>query len=64
VALALALAINKDFNIPRFGDVGAHMASVVINVLLLTTILTEIVGPILTRTALTRAGETGLQERG
>lgn len=58
IALALALAINKKFNIPQFGIRGAELASTIINVLLFTTIITEIVGPLLTRLALKKAGET------
>ncbi len=58
VALALALAINKTFGSPEFGAVGAQLASVIINVLLFTTIITEVVGPLLTRLALRKAGET------
>lgn len=58
VALALALAINKEFNMPKYGTAGSQMATIVINVLLFTTIITEIVGPLLTRFALRKAGET------
>ena len=58
VALALALAINKKFTMPQFGQSGADLASTIINVLLFTTIITEIIGPLLTRFALTKAGET------
>jgi Kef-type K+ transport system membrane component KefB len=58
VALALALAINKKFNMPQFGENGASLASTIINVLLFTTIITEIIGPLLTRFALKKAGET------
>ncbi len=58
VALALALAINKKFGSGQYGDVGLQLASTIINVLLFTTIITEIVGPLLTRYALHKAGET------
>ena len=57
VALALALSINKEFTKPIFGEEGAQMANVIINILLFTTIITEIIGPLLTRFALTKAGE-------
>lgn len=57
VALALALAINKEFTLPKYGSQGATMATIVINVLLFTTIITEVVGPMLTRYALKKAGE-------
>jgi Kef-type K+ transport system membrane component KefB len=58
VALALALAINKKFGSGQFGDAGMQLASTIINVLLFTTIITEIIGPLLTRFALHKAGET------
>ncbi len=57
VALALALAVDQDFRIPRFGAVGEDLATAVINILLFTTILTEIVGPLLTGFALKKSGE-------
>ncbi len=64
VALALALSISKEFTKPVYGTLGSEMATVIINILLFTTIITEIVGPLLTRFALTKAGEitTGAQE--
>jgi Kef-type K+ transport system membrane component KefB len=58
VALALALSVQKDFATGAFGGRGTELAHVVINVLLLTTVLTEIVGPILTRGVLRAGGET------
>jgi Kef-type K+ transport system membrane component KefB len=58
VALALALSVRKDFARPEFGQQGVELATVVVNVLLLTTVLTEIVGPILTRHVLSASGET------
>jgi Kef-type K+ transport system membrane component KefB len=61
VALALALAINKTFSAPAFGETGQQLASIIINVLLFTTIITEVVGPLLTRLALRKAGETNEQ---
>lgn len=57
VALALALSVAKEFDNTTFGVRGHQLATVVINVLLFTTILTEIIGPLLTRIALKRAGE-------
>jgi Kef-type K+ transport system membrane component KefB len=62
VALALALAISKQFNAPRFGEAGQELAAVIINVLLFTTIITEVVGPLLTRMALSKAGEINPQQ--
>lgn len=55
VALALALAVKKDFE--PYGDPGARMAMIVINILLFTTIFTEIIGPLLTKHVLEKAGE-------
>lgn len=57
VALALALSINKEFTKPEYGSAGAGMASAIINILLFTTVITEVVGPLLTRFALRRSGE-------
>ncbi len=62
VALALALAINKEFTLPKYGNEGSTMATIVINVLLFTTIITEIVGPLLTRYALKKAGEVNVSK--
>jgi Kef-type K+ transport system membrane component KefB len=57
VALALALSINQEFTREIYGARGAEIAHYIINILLFTTIITEIVGPILTRFNLRRAGE-------
>lgn len=57
VAIALAILVKKEFGAGAFGEEGLHLAEVVINVLLFTTIVTEIIGPLLTKLALTRAGE-------
>jgi Kef-type K+ transport system membrane component KefB len=58
VALALALSINKEFTRPQYGSAGAEMAGAIINILLFTTVITEVIGPLLTSVALRRAGET------
>ncbi len=63
VALALALAINKRFNIPKFGVTGHDAAILIINILLFTTIITEILGPMLTRWSLSKAGEINLKAK-
>lgn len=57
VALALALSVKKTFDVAKYGAVGHEMSVMVINVLLLTTIFTEIIGPLMTRHVLTKAGE-------
>lgn len=59
VAIALAMAVNKKFGVPEMGPEGQLLAQTVINVLLFTTIFTEILGPIMTRSALRSAGEIG-----
>lgn len=66
VALALALSINKEFTKGIYGAQGAEIAHYIINILLFTTIITEIIGPIMTRFSLKRAGElqTAGQSRG
>ncbi len=57
VAVALAFAIKKEFGSGEFGDVGVQIASTIMNILLFTTILTEIIGPILTKWSLKKSGE-------
>jgi Kef-type K+ transport system membrane component KefB len=55
VAIGLSLIVAKEFT--PLGDAGKTLAVNVINVLLATTIVTEIIGPILTKYALIKAGE-------
>lgn len=62
VALALALAINKKFNTTQYGAIGHNAAILIINILLLTTVITEILGPMLTRWALFKSGEIDLKK--
>lgn len=57
VAVALAILVDKMFGGGQYGPQGNELAEIVINVLLFTTIITEIVGPLLTRYAITKAGE-------
>jgi len=57
VAVALAILVRKEFGTGLYGPDGILLSTVVINVLLFTTVFTEIIGPLLTKTALTRAGE-------
>lgn len=57
VAVALALSVNDKFGKGDYGAVGTEMAVLVINILLFTTVFTEIVGPLLTKVALKRAKE-------
>ncbi|MBE0478390.1 cation:proton antiporter [Candidatus Aerophobetes bacterium] len=55
VALALAMMAKKDFS--PYGAEGAALANIIINLLLFTIIITEIVGPYLTRWSLIKSGE-------
>lgn len=55
VAVGLALIVGRDFI--GLGPPGKYIAHLVINILLLTTIFTEIIGPILTRYALIKTNE-------
>ena len=57
VAVALSLAVQKQFGRGAFGQEGIEMARMAINILLFTTIITEVLGPILTKTTLTKANE-------
>lgn len=57
VAVALALVVAHEFGKGACGPEGVRLASTVVNVLLFTTIITEIVGPLLTRRSLMLAGE-------
>ena len=57
VAVALALAVHDKFGGGAYGKNGILMSDIVINLLLFTTVFTEVVGPFLTRLALRKAGE-------
>lgn len=66
VALALALAINKDLGIKiiengieiyKYGEKGTQIGIYIMNILLFTTLITEIVGPSLTKYVLKKAEE-------
>ncbi len=61
VALALAVVVGRDFL--NYGPGGRYLAVIVINILLFTTIITETVGPYLTRWSVTKAGEAGKAKR-
>lgn len=56
VAIGLSLVVAKEFT--PLGEEGKSLAVTIINILLATTVVTEIVGPMLTRYALLKAGET------
>jgi len=55
VAIGLALVVNREFG--AISAEGKHLALIVVNALLGTTIITEIVGPIMTKFAITKSGE-------
>ncbi len=55
VAVALAIMVERDF--ASLGSMGAKIAQSAVNILLFTTIFTEILGPIATKISLEKAGE-------
>lgn len=57
VAVALALTVKSKFGTGNYGQNGIDLSNIVINILLFTTIITETIGPLLTKIALTFAGE-------
>ncbi len=57
-AIALALVVLEEVGSGMYGDRGDALAWIVINVLLVTTVLTESIGPYLTKLSLAKAGET------
>lgn len=57
IAIGLSLVVAGEFT--PLGPAGEALAMTVVNVLLGTTLVTEILGPILTHRALVRAGEAG-----
>jgi Kef-type K+ transport system membrane component KefB len=56
VAVGLAMIIRQDFQ--NFA-IGTIMSTWIINILLFTTLFTEIIGPICTKYAVIKAGEAG-----
>lgn len=62
VAIALSLAIQKTFGRGDFGQEGIMISDLIINLLLFTTVITETVGPFLTRFSLKKAGEINMRE--
>ncbi|OPX22078.1 MAG: hypothetical protein B1H04_05570 [Planctomycetales bacterium 4484_123] len=59
VAVGLALTVANQFRAPEYGPLGRQLAAMTINTIAATTIVFEIVGPITTKIALSRAGEIG-----
>lgn len=56
-ALALALALENVFGTGGYGPAGVTISHRIFNVLLVTTLLTEFVGPYLTKVSLFKTGE-------
>ncbi len=57
IAIGLSLVVAKEFS--PLGDAGRELAIKVINILLATTVITEIIGPVLTKYALVKSGDAG-----
>jgi Kef-type K+ transport system membrane component KefB len=57
VAIGLAIMATREFS--SLGASGQHLAVLVINTIAATTIIFEIIGPIATKFAISRAGEIG-----
>lgn len=55
VAIGLALAVKQEFT--PLGELGAHIGATVITTITATSIFFELIGPILTKFALDKAGE-------
>jgi len=62
IAIGLSLIVAGEFT--PLGEEGRSLALTVVNVLLGTTLVTEVVGPILARRALVRGGEAGRMDNG
>jgi Kef-type K+ transport system membrane component KefB len=57
VAIGLSLLVSREFG--ALGDAGHRVALLTINTIAATTIVFEIIGPLTTRLAITKAGEVG-----
>jgi len=57
IAVALALSVKNQFGNGSYGQEGIELSNIVINILLFTTVITEIVGPLLTKFVLKKANE-------
>lgn len=62
VAIGLALYVQQTFS--SYGEVGAWIGSTIITTVTATSVIFEIVGPVLTKIALKRAGEIAPEPRG
>ncbi|MFC2060998.1 cation:proton antiporter [Elusimicrobiota bacterium] len=61
VAVGLAILVGRTFG--SMGTEGKYLASLAINTIAATTIIFEIIGPITTKIAITKAGEIGKKTR-
>jgi Kef-type K+ transport system membrane component KefB len=57
VAVGLAIIVGHDFPSSVYGAAGEQLSLWIINILLFTTLITEVMGPLLTKYAVTKAGE-------
>jgi Kef-type K+ transport system membrane component KefB len=60
VAVGLAIIVAHDFPAHIYGKAGEQISLWVINILLFTTVITEVIGPLLTKYAVTKAGESNV----
>ena len=58
VAVGLALSIANRFDV--YGPVGVALGELVVNVITATTFVVQMIGPVMVKLAITRAGEVGL----
>ena len=56
-AIALALVVQQEFGTGDYGNSGVELAQMIINVLLITTLITEFIGPYMTKISLFKLGE-------
>lgn len=62
VAVGLAIMISYEFPVNKYGQEGLQMSTLIINILLFTTIITEVVGPLMTKYAVIKSGESKLEK--
>jgi hypothetical protein len=58
VAIGLALSVANRFD--AYGEEGVRLGNATINIITATTFVVQIIGPIMVKFAITRAGEIGL----
>ena len=60
VAIGLAMLVSQEFS--KYGAAGMEVSILVMNTIAATTIIFEIIGPLATKHAITKAGEIGKHE--